>query len=182
MCYDEAEQVANNFKDLINKKFSTTLAEASITPSFHDYSDSVNELINAGCTNGPKPLGTVTFASRAEFISSQSTQSPIPFSILNLWHTCDTVIMRWQTTAPGERVPEQEVTGIVVIEAVPNSVDGTDQPWLIDTVYSEFNSGAWLYDAGNFTASCTPSARLTKRESKRTVTLRAGSIGRGTLL
>ena len=51
--------------------------------------------------------------------------------------------------------PEQLVTGIVVIEAVANTDTSVSQPWLMETVYSEFNSGAWLYDLGNFTPSCT---------------------------
>ena len=82
-----ANKVANNFKDLINLHFNKTLAREALCEDFHDYSDGVNELINAGCT-GPNTLGAATFSSRTEFINSQSTQPPIPFSILNLWHTC----------------------------------------------------------------------------------------------
>lgn len=63
--------------------------------------------------------------------------------------------MRWRSSAPGHVKPEQIVTGIVVIETVQNSDSSSSQPWLMETVYSEFNSGAWLYDLGNFTASCT---------------------------
>ena len=178
MCDSEAEKVANNFKALIDEAFSVSLAKASMMKDFHDYSDSVNELINAGCPNGPATLGEATFSSRAEFISGQSAEAPIPFSILNLWHTCDTVIMRWMTSAPGTVQPEQPVTGIIVIETVPNTVDGTDQPWLMNTVYSEFNSGAWLYDVGNLT--CTSAG--SKKAVRRSVNLRPGSNGRGTLL
>lgn len=28
------------------------------------------------------------------------------------------------------------------------------EPWIINTVYSEFNSGAWLYDLGIFVPTC----------------------------
>ena len=150
----EAQKVANNFKDLINLEFNKTLAREALCEDFHDYSDGVNELINAGC-RGPNTLGEATFNSRTEFINGQSTQPPIPFQILNLWHSCTEVILRWRSSAPGHVNPEQLVTGIVVIETVQNSDSSSDQPWLMETVYSEFNSGAWLYDLGNFTASCT---------------------------
>jgi hypothetical protein len=38
------------------------------------------------------------------------------------------------------------ITGIIVLE----TVRGNDGVWLINTVYSEFNSGAWLVDLGVF--------------------------------
>ena len=55
MTFDQATKVANNFKDLI-VNYSNTSAEAYLTVDFHDYSDSVNELINNGCPNGPAPV------------------------------------------------------------------------------------------------------------------------------
>lgn len=52
MTYDEASTVANNFKELINS-YSNESAIAYLTPDFTDYSDSVSELINGGCPDGP---------------------------------------------------------------------------------------------------------------------------------
>ena len=158
------------------------LATEALAIDFHDYSDGVNELINAGCS-GPNTLGDATFDSRTAFINGQKTQPPIPFEILNLWHTCSTVIMRWRSSAPGHVKPEQIVTGIVVIETVQNSDSTSSQPWLMETVYSEFNSGAWLYDLGNFTASCT-AAGLPKNGNQmtnmsNTTSLAAASTGTG---
>jgi hypothetical protein len=63
--------------------------------------------------------------------------------------------MRWRSSAPGNVKPELLVTGIVAIETEPNDDTSSEQPWLMKTVYSEFNSGAWLSDLGNFTAMCT---------------------------
>ena len=57
--------------------------------------------------------------------------------------------MRWRSR-PGPNAPE-EVTGIVVLETVP-SVPGSRYPHKIETVYSEFNSGAWLVDLGKCSA------------------------------
>lgn len=47
---DEAQQVATNFKNLI-VEYSDSLANSSLTMDFVDYSDSVIELINKGCSN-----------------------------------------------------------------------------------------------------------------------------------
>ena len=60
---------------------------------------------------------------------------------MNLWYTCDTVFIRWRTTVQ-DGAPE-EVTGIIAIETAYEHDE-----YLIQTVYSEFNSGAWLVDLG----------------------------------
>ena len=129
----DATKVADNFKALINQPFSTSLAKSALTRNYHDYSDSVNELINNGCPNGPQALGSATFTSRAAFIKGQSGQAPIPWENLNIWNTCDTVIVRWVSSAPGTVTPEEQVTGIVVMETVANKDTSSDEPWLIQT-------------------------------------------------
>ena len=151
----DAAKVANNLADLIRLPFNNALAHAALCKTFTDYSDSVNELINAGCS-GPQALGSATFASRQAFITGQSGQKPIPFTILNLWHNCNTVFARWRSVAPGKKVqPQQEVTGLWAIETTPNPDSSSNQPFLVETLYAEFNSGAWLYDIGDFTPSCS---------------------------
>jgi len=160
MTKKDASRVAGNFRALIHDTFNTTLAKTAMTTDFTDYSDSVNELINNGCPNGPATLGTPTFTSRKAFIAGQSGQPPIGFRILNLWNTCDTVIIRWKSPAPGTVDPEQQVTGIIVIETKQNVQAKPIEPFLIQTVYSEFNSGAWLYDLGIFVPSnCTTTTK-----------------------
>jgi len=157
-----AQQVAGNFRALIHETFNKTLALTSMTKNFVDYSDSVLELINNGCdATGATALGQPTFTSRKAFIQGQSGQPPIPFHILKSWHNCDTVIIRWRAASGlGPTTPNEIVTGIIVIEAVANPKKNTDQPWLIDTVYSEFNSGAWLYDLGVFVpTNCSTSTK-----------------------
>lgn len=52
MTYDQATKVANNFGSLISA-YSNASAEAYLTVDFTDYSDSVSELINSGCPDGP---------------------------------------------------------------------------------------------------------------------------------
>jgi len=151
----EAEHVAENFQGLI-ANYSVELANASLTTDFHDYSDSVTSLIDAGCT-GPAPLGEATFASRDDFEAGQSAQADIPFEKLNVWYSCDAVFLRWRTTI-ASGAPEF-VTGIIVMETT-QAPAGNAEPWLINTVYSEFNSGAWLVDIGTFVPqNCSSSSR-----------------------
>lgn len=145
LTYEQASTVADHFKTLIND-YSDAAADEYLTVDFTDYSDSVSELINSGCT-GPQPLGEATFTSREAFKAGQGSQPNIPFELLNLWHTCDTVVIRWRTTVQ-DGAP-QFVTGLIVMET--EYVDGE---FLIDTVYSEFNSGAWLVDLGVFKPTC----------------------------
>jgi hypothetical protein len=51
MSDSDAKKVADNFKTLIDA-YSDKLANATLTEDFIDYSDSVGELINGGCTTG----------------------------------------------------------------------------------------------------------------------------------
>jgi len=150
MTYDQATAVANNFRQsIVNYSNESTIEH--FTVDFVDYSASVNTLINSGCT-GPQPLSGPTFDSREDFMAGQGAQPSIPFKTLGLWHTCDTVIIRWRSAQDPE-----PVTGIIVIEAEYQK--SKTNPWLIKTVYSEFNSGAWLVNLGVFEPECSASKR-----------------------
>lgn len=89
-----------------------------LTTDVHDYSDSVIELIDGGCPNsspGPAayiPLGSATFDSRATFEAGQGGQPNITFELLNVWHNCDTVTLRWRSPNPGPppEVGQEQVT------------------------------------------------------------------------
>jgi len=151
MTDSQAQRVATNFKTLI-ADYSDELADATMTTDFSDYSGGVNTLINSGCL-GPQPLNDATFSSLEEFKAGQGAQPAIPFEQLNLWHTCDTVVIRWTSAQDPE-----PVTGNIVMEAVP-SKKGSSEPWLIQTVYSEFNSGAWLVNLGVFEPSCNATTK-----------------------
>jgi len=141
----DAQQVASNFRESI-ANYSDQLADDAFTTDFTDYSDSVIELINSGCA-GPVALGSATFDGLDAFKAGQGAQPPIPFEQLNLWHTCDTVIIRWRSAQEPEII-----TGNIVMEAVPSAA-GSKYPFKIQTVYSEFNSGAWLVNLGVFKPS-----------------------------
>lgn len=141
----EADQVASAWASLI-VEFSADLTDAVTTENLTDYSESVNTLINS-CPQGdaakPLPLLAPTFSSREEFKIGQGQQPSINFERLNLWHSCDTVIFRWKTTNTAPIPEPKPVVGIISLEVVKNT-NGGEYPWLIDTVYSEFDSGAWL--------------------------------------
>jgi len=163
MTYDQAQVVANNFKTLI-AEYSNSFADQTLTVDFEDYSDSVTELINSGCT-GPQPLGSVTFDSRASFEQGQGSQPAIPFEILNLWYACDgPVVIRWRSA----QTPEI-VTGNIVLVTEKNTDSSSSEPYLIKTVYSEFNSGAWLVNLGVFTPNCSADGNGTGPVGKRSV-------------
>ncbi|KAK4893126.1 25S rRNA (adenine2142-N1)-methyltransferase [Elasticomyces elasticus] len=168
---DQANKVAHNFESLI-AAYTNDVANAVLTPGVEDYSDSVIELIDGGCpSSSPGPaayiaLGSATFDSRVDFEAGQGGQPNITFELLNVWHNCDTVTLRWRSPLPnpGPAPPppavQEQVTGIVVLETTFNGWQANQQ-FLINTIYSEFNSGAWLYDLGVFTPDCTATA--TKR-------------------
>jgi hypothetical protein len=86
-------------------------------------------------------LGSITFATKAAFIAASAEQPEVPFTVLQTWHTCDTVIIRWVAN-PGP----QQVQGLDAIIVEPSSNDF--QPYQIKVVYGEFNSGAWFADLG----------------------------------
>ncbi|KAM3417825.1 hypothetical protein BST61_g6050 [Cercospora zeina] len=152
-CLDDgaAQKVAQNFRSLISN-YSNDTANAVLSPNFTDHSDGLATLMNNGCPSGAETLGQATVTSREEYMAAQSTQPNIPFNIMNVWHNCNTVIMRWQSPEAAKAVqPVALVTGLVVMEVCQG---GGQEPWIIETVYAEFNSGAWLYDLGIFKPQC----------------------------
>lgn len=178
---EQATTVANNFKTLISA-YTNETANAVMTTNVVDYSDSVITLMDSACPASPPvdsklpftALGTATFATRAAFEAGQAGQPNITFEMLNVWHNCDTVTLRWRSSTPNPgpadvAATQEQVTGIIVLETKFNGWEA-DQPFLIETVFSEFNSGAWLYDLEVFTpANC--SALPSKRDLESTALL-----------
>nr|POE48395.1 hypothetical protein CFP56_71025 [Quercus suber] len=142
---DDAQLIANNYGTLI-AAYSPALADQVLSPDFTDYSESVNTLINE-CPQGDAakslPLLAPTFTNRTAFEAGQGQQAPINFQQLNIWHSCDTVMIRWMTTNTAPIPSPRPVVGMITMETCP-AADGAPFPYLIDTVYSEFDAGAWL--------------------------------------
>ena len=171
---DEAAAVAAGYGQLI-RQYSTDLANQLLTPDFMDYSEGVNTLINS-CPQGPSaqplPLLSATFSNRAQFEQGQGEQPPINFEQLNLWYNSNSVTIRWKTTNTAPIPNPKPVIGLISMEVVKNQNASAEYPWLIDTVYSEFDAGAWLQNlveagicstnaglpsTGNSTCSAAPS-------------------------
>lgn len=154
-----ALKVANNFKGLISA-YSTALANSVLTSDVVDYSDSVETLIDGACPDGPVALGTPTFSSLAAFEAGQGKQRNIDFELLNVWHNAKTVTVRWRSSLPNPGpgpapAVQEQVTGILVLETRFNGWYSA-QPFLIAEIFSEFNSGAWLYDLKVINPTCPP--------------------------
>jgi len=147
---NEAQQVATNYGDLI-AGYTTELAEAALDPEFTDYSESVNSLIQ-DCPQGSAAMQAVaaklpllgpSFTNRTTFEAGQGQQAPINFFQLNMWHSCDTVIIRWETTNTANITGVRPVVGLISMETT-QAPAGNKFPYYISTVYSEFDSSAWL--------------------------------------
>ena len=133
------------------------LANQILSPNLTDYSNSVNTIVNTGSV-APIPLLAPTFTSRDAFKAGQGTQPTFPFQQLNLWFTCTAVIVRLMSNDPGRGVStkaaSEPVVGISVLDVGYNAqANSTADQWLIDTIYAEFNAGAWLVDIGVFKPS-----------------------------
>ncbi|KAI4852139.1 hypothetical protein E4T44_01679 [Aureobasidium sp. EXF-8845] len=142
----DASLIATSF-GLTISNYTEALAVQLFTNNFTDQSDSVNTLIHEPGLQA-KDLGSLTFASKADFLAGQGAQPPVPFKILNLWNTCDTVIIRWLST---QSLPVQGISIATVQPAVEGQGGGFGtgpQKWQINRVLAEFNSGAWLGDLG----------------------------------
>jgi hypothetical protein len=77
----DAKRVAGNFQTLIDSTFNVTLAKTALSADYTDYSDSVNELINNGCPNGPAAVSS-NYISVVEIVmlipdSSALQRSPL---------------------------------------------------------------------------------------------------------
>lgn len=140
-----AQTVATKYGELISA-YSDAAADAILAHNFTDYSEGVNTLINT-CPQGAAakslPLFDPTFTSRELFKEGQGQQPPINFEQLAIWYSCDSVTIRWTSdnTAPGTNV--KPVVGLIVMTTI-EAPAGSLHPFIIDTVYSEFDSGAWL--------------------------------------
>jgi hypothetical protein len=142
----EADQVATAWGTLI-ASYNDALADSVLTENFTDYSESVNTLINS-CPQGDaaKPLDLLapSFTSREMFKIGQGQQPAINFNRLNIWPGCTSVNIRWMTTNTAPIPNPKPVVGLIAMEVVKNQQAGAEYPWLISTVYSEFDAGAWL--------------------------------------
>ena len=124
-------------------------------------------------------LGAATFTSREAYEAGQGSQPNITFQLLNVCkssfrqplaptqrltqplpgHNCDVVTLRWRAPLPNPNTAsgpstQTPVMGLIVLQTKFNGYANAE-PFLIQTVYSEFNSGDWLVNLGVFKPNCT---------------------------
>ncbi|KAH0370488.1 hypothetical protein KCU65_g2459, partial [Aureobasidium melanogenum] len=154
----DASLIGTSF-GLTISNYTEALAVQLFTNNFTDQSDSVNTLIHEpGLT--AQDLGGLTFTSKAEFLAGQGAQPPVPFKILNLWNTCNTVIIRWLSAQTP--LPVQGISIASVVPAIAGQGGGFGvgpQKWQISAIVAEFNSGAWLGNLGY--PECKPASNVT---------------------
>jgi len=115
--------------------YTTAAAETLLADDLTDFSDSINSLIGS-------PVGPATFPSKAAFEAGQGSQPSVPFQVLAIEAvTCDTIAFRWLVG-----LPPNPVKGITILKA--ENSQGQANTWQIKTIYTEFNSIAWLQDIG----------------------------------
>ncbi|EHY56883.1 hypothetical protein HRR83_002037 [Exophiala dermatitidis] len=147
--YDTAVQVVNAFVSTLTA-FNADVATNLLAPDFTDTSDSINFL--AGI-----PLGSVTFPSPAAYIAGQGAQPPIGIDILNIDAvTCQGVIVfRWVATVGLNVDPVKGISVLYTVKSGSNANTVGPNGYQLETLYSEFNSAAWVLDIGG---TCAPPA------------------------
>lgn len=110
----QAQQGAEIFRQLI-QNYTQTLALDALTSDFEDYSSSVNIIRNRG-NKGPIQVDGVSFSSRQDFMSAQGSQPEIPFTTLNIYHGCDSITVRWETTdsAAGQASKANDIVSVII--------------------------------------------------------------------
>jgi len=130
---NDATHLVNAFASLLTD-FKVSVANKTLADDFTDTSDSINWL--AGI-----PLGSVTFPSKAAFIAGQGAEPSIGFEVLSIDAvTCDVIAYRWVASVASMEFP---VKGISIIDAIHCSGQ-----WQVESVFTEFNSAAWVADIG----------------------------------
>ncbi|KAI4724965.1 hypothetical protein E4T49_07281 [Aureobasidium sp. EXF-10728] len=143
----DASLIATNFGSTISN-YTKAVAVQLFTNNFTDQSDGVLTLMNEPGLQA-SDLGKLTFASKADFLAAQGAQPNVPFEILNLWNTCNTVIIRWLSAQTP--YPVQGISVATVQTAIKGQGGGFGvgpQKWQINNIVAEFNSGAWLGNLG----------------------------------
>lgn len=138
----KAKEFTDAFKNLleftnagvpgVSAPYNSNISAKYLDDNFQDYSDSINWMSG-------RPLGSVTFKSRAEFDSEQGNGQQ-PITIIDQMTTvgCKSITWRWtaMTSTGGQ------VTGI-------NNMLINDDLTKMIANYAEFNSAAWIQSLTN---------------------------------
>lgn len=115
-----------------------------LTEDFQVFSDSILYL-----SGRPLVDNSPAYPSRAAFIAGQAQTPPLPvFKTLDYFYDCPDQKIGWRWQASGIGSNKLRVNGLIDIDL---------RGGLIKTVYSEFNTAAFLVDLG--VAACVPPSR-----------------------
>ncbi|KAK3711113.1 hypothetical protein LTR37_009900 [Vermiconidia calcicola] len=137
LCEEDAYGIADNY-GLLFSNYTNEFAAKVVTTDYHVQTDSVSWLSNNG-TNCPYTLGKWTYTNVTELQVAQSTQPNITWINTHVFWNCERVFVRW--VSPLEN---QQVQGISIILPEKNPRNDSAVPWLIKTVFAEFNTGSWV--------------------------------------
>jgi len=139
---NSASFLVNGYASLLTA-YNNATANAILATTFTDTSDSINYL--AG-----KALGATTFASLTAFELGQGAQPAIGFSIIAIDAVgCTNVGFRWTAS-----LGQYPVKGINIFSVT--NLNGTDAGWQINSMYAEFNVGAWELNIGQSCGAYSP--------------------------
>ena len=123
--------------------FDVNTATNLLAPGFTDTSSSINFLTGA-------PLEGLTFPSPGAYIAGQGAQPAIGVDILNIDAvTCDGVIaFRWVGHVGLDIAPSNGISILYTIKSGPDPTIVGPGGYQLETLFSEFNSAAWVEDIG----------------------------------
>jgi len=171
---DNIDDLINGYTLLLTSPGSATFnatAARILASNFTVYSDSINSLAS-------RPLGQPSFPpGRDGFVASQFSTPPIPVLTTtdvyvggywngtasnpsggvrggNSWYggnqgqLCSDLKVSWRWTASGIGSNTYPVNGIVDFVLVPGNTGLGQDKLVVETVFAEFNTAAWLLDLG----------------------------------
>ncbi|KPI37612.1 uncharacterized protein AB675_3897, partial [Cyphellophora attinorum] len=161
LTYDIASSIIAGFGSLLTSFSNDTANDLLSATTFTDISSSINFMSN-------QPLNGVTFPNRQAFIAGQGPQPAIGFEVLGIDAiTCNyadpsqgVVAFRWLATVGANKTGGAKGINILYVRDTQNVQQGVEGAvgWVIETVYSEFNSGVWVEEFGGSCAVPSKSA------------------------
>ena len=100
-----------------------------------------------------------TFTSRADFEKGSAAQPAVPFTVKNVWYSCNVITVRWES----DQTP-QPVVGISVLHTKYTNIWKNPSKFQVDEIWAEFDSGAWLVNIGCSINSCPAPPSKERRE------------------
>lgn len=129
-----AHRLASGFASM-STHFSLALALQLFAPEIKLYSSSTQAILEQ-CASASFDKSLVPlYRNRAELIGGESVQQS-PYEQLNMWHSCDTITIRYQL-----RYERDRIVGMVVLRTSLAPAEHSSAHW-IHTVYDEYNSRA----------------------------------------